>query len=49
MDDNATYRANLAGFEHIELRPRRLADISKTDTRVELFGATFDTPIFFAR
>ena len=46
VDDNATYRANLAGFERIELRPRRLADISKTDTRVELFGATFDTPIF---
>jgi 4-hydroxymandelate oxidase len=46
VDDNATYRANLAGFEHIQLRPRRLVDIAKTDTRVELFGATFDTPIF---
>jgi 4-hydroxymandelate oxidase len=38
--------ANLAGFQRIELRPRRLADIAKTDTRVELFGSTFDTPIF---
>jgi len=46
VDDDATYRANIAGFKRIELRPRRLADIAKTDTRVELFGATFDTPIF---
>ncbi len=46
VDENATYRANFAGFQRIQLRPRRLADISKTDTRVELFGATFDSPIF---
>ena len=41
VDENATYRANLAGFQRIELRPHRLVDIAKTDTRVELFGATF--------
>jgi 4-hydroxymandelate oxidase len=46
VDENGTYRANLAGFQRIQLRPRRLADIAKTDTRVELFGATFDSPIF---
>jgi isopentenyl diphosphate isomerase/L-lactate dehydrogenase-like FMN-dependent dehydrogenase len=46
VDDNATYRANLAGFQRIELRPRRLVDIAKTNTRLELFGATFDGPIF---
>jgi len=46
VDENATYRANLAGFQRIELRPHRLVDIAKTDTRVELFGATFDSPIF---
>jgi 4-hydroxymandelate oxidase len=46
VDDDATYRANIAGFKRIELRPRRLVDIAKTDTRVELFGAIFDTPIF---
>jgi isopentenyl diphosphate isomerase/L-lactate dehydrogenase-like FMN-dependent dehydrogenase len=46
VDDDATYRANIAGFKRIELRPRRLADIAKADTRVELFGASFDAPVF---
>ena len=46
VDDDATYRANIAGFQRIELRPRRLADIAKADTRVELFGAAFESPVF---
>jgi 4-hydroxymandelate oxidase len=41
-DDDATYRANIEGFSHIELRPHRLVDISKADTRGELFGFNFD-------
>jgi isopentenyl diphosphate isomerase/L-lactate dehydrogenase-like FMN-dependent dehydrogenase len=46
VDDDATYRANIAGFQRIELRPRRLADIAKADTRIELFGAAFESPVF---
>jgi 4-hydroxymandelate oxidase len=45
-DDDATYHANVDGFSHIELRPHRLVDISKADTRGELFGFTFDSPVF---
>lgn len=46
VDDDRTTKANMAGFQRIQLRPRRLVDISKTDMRTELFGATFDAPIF---
>ncbi|HXQ26865.1 MAG TPA: alpha-hydroxy acid oxidase [Candidatus Acidoferrales bacterium] len=46
VDDDATLRANREGFKHVELRPRRLRDATKVDMRVELFGATFSSPIF---
>jgi isopentenyl diphosphate isomerase/L-lactate dehydrogenase-like FMN-dependent dehydrogenase len=46
VDDNATLEANLAGFKHIQLRPRRLVDVSKTDLKTELFGTVCDSPIF---
>lgn len=45
-DDDATYRSNIEAFSRIELRPHRLVDISQADTRGELFGFTFDTPVF---
>jgi 4-hydroxymandelate oxidase len=45
-DDDATYQANIDAFSRIELRPHRLVDISKSDTRGELFGFTFDSPVF---
>ena len=46
VDDDATLRANREGYKHVELRPRRLRDATKVDMRVELFGATFSSPIF---
>ena len=46
VDDDLTLRANREGFQHIELRARRLIDVSKVDTRVNLFGTTWDFPIF---
>ena len=46
VDDDLTLKANREGFQHIELRTRRLVDVSKVDTRVDLFGTTFDYPIF---
>src|ERR1022692_1310664 len=46
VDDNATLEANLAGFKHIQLRPRRLVDVSKTDLKTELFGTVWDSPLF---
>jgi 4-hydroxymandelate oxidase len=46
VDDDRTYRANIDGYKKIELRPRRLIDVSKPDLKVDLFGKTYDTPIF---
>ena len=46
VDDDATLRANREGFKHVQLRPRRLEDATKVDMRVELFGRTYDSPIF---
>jgi 4-hydroxymandelate oxidase len=46
VDDDLTLKANREGFQHIELRTRRLIDVSKVDTRVELFGTTYDYPVF---
>jgi isopentenyl diphosphate isomerase/L-lactate dehydrogenase-like FMN-dependent dehydrogenase len=46
VDDDATLRANREGYQHVQLRPRRLHDATKVDTRVELFGTVYSSPIF---
>ena len=48
FDDEATLRANREGFHKFQLRPRRLVDVSNVDMRIELMGATFDSPIVIA-
>jgi isopentenyl diphosphate isomerase/L-lactate dehydrogenase-like FMN-dependent dehydrogenase len=46
VDDNLTLQANVAAYRQVELRPRRLVDVSKVDTGIELFGQRFASPIF---
>jgi isopentenyl diphosphate isomerase/L-lactate dehydrogenase-like FMN-dependent dehydrogenase len=46
VDDDATLKANIGAFKHIQLRPRRLVDVSKTDLHTDLFGVTWESPIF---
>src|SRR6476660_8626159 len=46
VDDDATLRANREVFKHVQLRPRRLRDASKVDMRVDLFGTSYNSPIF---
>ncbi len=46
VDDNLTRDANNAGYKRIELRPRRLVDVSKPDLRINLFGTEWESPIF---
>ena len=46
VDDDGTLHANREAFKHIELRPRRLRDATKVDMHVDLFGTTYDSPIF---
>lgn len=47
-DDDATLRANRDGFQKLYLRPRRLVDVSETDTSVEVFGEKWLSPIGLA-
>src|SRR6185437_14010208 len=44
-DDDATIKANRDGYSKWALRPRRLVDVSKLNTAVELLGNKYDTPI----
>jgi 4-hydroxymandelate oxidase len=48
VDDDATLRANRAGFSKFQIRPRRLVDVATVDPSVELFGATWKSPIVLA-
>lgn len=46
VDGDATVRANREGFNQFYLRPRRLRDVSKATTKTEIFGTSYDSPIF---
>src|SRR5262249_51775614 len=48
IDDEVTLRENREAFNRLVLRPRRLVDVSKVDTSVELFGVKWETPIIIA-
>jgi len=45
VDDDVTVRLNHDAYQHIEIRSRRLVDVEKLDTSVELFGTKWETPI----
>jgi isopentenyl diphosphate isomerase/L-lactate dehydrogenase-like FMN-dependent dehydrogenase len=47
-DDGGTIRANREGFDRYQIRARRLVDVSKVDTSVQLFGQSWETPIFLS-
>jgi len=46
VDDDLTLRANRDAMAHYQLRARRLTGVSKVDLRTEVFGATWDMPIY---
>jgi 4-hydroxymandelate oxidase len=48
VEDDKTVRANREGFEHYQLRPRRLVDASTTDLKTEVFGATWEHPFYLS-
>jgi 4-hydroxymandelate oxidase len=48
VDDELTLRANRDGFSRLQLRVRRMVDVRTIDTRVSLFGTTWDSPIVLA-
>src|SRR5262249_54282355 len=48
VDADVTLRANREGFQKFQLKPRRLVDGRMIDTRMELFGQTYGSPIVIA-
>lgn len=46
VDDDVTLRANHEGFQRVQLRPRRLCDATNVNIQTDLFGVTYDSPIF---
>jgi isopentenyl diphosphate isomerase/L-lactate dehydrogenase-like FMN-dependent dehydrogenase len=48
VDDDLTIRANREGFTHFHLRPRRLVDVSRIDMTTEVFGITWQLPLFLS-
>jgi 4-hydroxymandelate oxidase len=46
VDDDTMLKLNREGFQHFQLRERRLVDVSKTDLRTEVFGVPWESPIF---
>jgi 4-hydroxymandelate oxidase len=48
VDDDLTLRMNREAMGHFQLRARRLAGVVKPDLKTEVFGATWDTPIYLS-
>lgn len=48
VDSDATLKANREGFSHYQLRPRRLVDVTRIDTSIEVFGTKWESPIVIA-
>src|SRR4051812_2977602 len=48
IDDEVTLRANREDFLKLQLRPRRLVDVSKVDMSTEILGTRYSTPIIVA-
>ena len=46
VDDDGTIKVNRTGFTHFQLRPRRLVDVSRIEMKVDVFGETWETPLF---
>jgi len=46
VDDDLTQRANREGFKRFDLRPHRLAGVVEPSLKTEVFGQTWETPIF---
>src|SRR5260370_4831460 len=46
IDAEATLKANREAFSKYYLRPRRLNDVSKLDTSVDILGVKYPNPIF---
>ena len=46
VDDDVTLRTNMEAFKHYQLRARRLVDVTTADLKTQVFGASWDMPIY---
>src|SRR5690242_17375528 len=46
VDDDLTLRRNREAMDHYQLRARRLNGVAKPDLKTEVFGATWDMPLY---
>lgn len=44
-DSDGTLHANMTGYSRYQIRPRRLVDVSRIDTKIDFLGARADSPI----
>lgn len=47
-DDGKTMNANRAAYDEWQIRVRRMVDVSRIDTRVEVLGTTLENPVILA-
>ena len=48
VDGDLTVRMNREAFQHYQLRARRLVDVSHSDLKINVFGATWNMPIYLS-
>jgi 4-hydroxymandelate oxidase len=48
VDDDATLHANRTALARLQIRPRRLIDVTHIDTSTEIFGVKWKTPIIIS-
>ena len=48
VDNDESLQANLQGYAHYQVRPRRLVDVSRLDMSTQLFGTRWETPILLS-
>ena len=48
VDDDLTVRMNREAMAHYQLRARRLVGAAKPDLSLQIFGKTWDSPIYFS-
>lgn len=46
VDDDYTLKANHEAYRRLQLRPRRLVDVREASMRANLFGTTWESPLF---
>src|SRR5271166_440474 len=48
VDDDVTLRTNREAFQHYQLRARRLVDVSEVDLKTNVFGVTWNMPVYIS-